>query len=302
MSNSDEPQDKERDRTREAVRIIRRLDEYPDDSVAQKDRDAFLARGAKERTTYNRTLRAMGRAEIGLRQDRNKRYVFALLGALLASLALAWQPIKLTIISDFRTGRAVEKVQLESGDVVVLDAASAISDETGDSIRIVTLLQGAGYFDVDVSQESFVVMVGGAKVETLGTAFEVSRQGPIIQVAVAKGAVRIDQSGQTVTIEAGQRIRWQDVTAPTFENVDDAAIAAWRGDILITDGMTVGEVAAILDRRIAGPVLVLSGDLQETVVSGRLDLTRPVDALRTLAATVDGQVNALAPFGTVLRQ
>ncbi|MEM1372025.1 MAG: hypothetical protein AAGG72_07335, partial [Pseudomonadota bacterium] len=77
MCNSEDPEDKERDRTREAVRIIRRLDEDPSDPAAQRDRDAYLARGALEKATYDRTLRAMGRAETSLRRDRNTRYVFA---------------------------------------------------------------------------------------------------------------------------------------------------------------------------------------------------------------------------------
>ncbi|MEM9911426.1 MAG: FecR domain-containing protein [Pseudomonadota bacterium] len=301
MSKSDEPQDEERERTREAVRIIRRLDEDPQDKAAQRDRDAFLARGTCEQATYDRTLRAMGQAETGLRRDRGKRYAIAIVGVILASLALAWQPVKLSILADFQTDRHVENIELASGDVVILDAATAIGDETDDGPRIVNLLAGAGYFDVDTSQRSFVVKVDEATVETLGTAFEVSRQGSMIQVTVAEGAVRVSQADQTVTVTAGERLRWQDTPSSRLERVDDAAIAPWRDDVLITDGMTVGEVAAIIDRRILGSVVVLSDELKNTVVSGRLDLTRPTDALRTLAVTVDARVTALSPLGAVLR-
>lgn len=301
MCNSEDHEDNERERTREAVQIIRRLDEHPGDRAAQRDRDAYLARGPLEQATYDRTLRAMGGAETSLRRDRNKRYVLAIVGAFLASLAFAWQPLKLSIMADFQTGRQVQDVQLASGDVVVLDAASAIEDETDEAVRGINLLAGAGYFDVDTSQRSFVVQVGSATVETLGTAFEVSRQRATIQVSVAEGSVRVRQNGQERVVEAGERLRWKDGPSTALETVDAATIAAWRDDTLVTDGMTVGEVAAILDRRIPGSVVVLSEKLQNTVVSGRLDLARPTDALRTLAATVDAQVNALAPFGAMLR-
>ena len=301
MSNSDEPQDEERERTREAVQIMRRLDENPEDEAARTDRAAFLKRGEKERVTYERTLRALGKAETSLRRNRNKRYVFALLGGLFAALALAWQPLKLSVLADFQSGRGVTEVMVASGDTIVLDAGSAISDETGEGKRAVTLLAGAGYFDIDTSERSFVVRVDDATVETLGTAFEVSRQGATNLVSVAEGAVVIRQNGLDIEVQASERIRWSETITQRLEPIDDVAVASWRDDVLDTDGMTVGEVAAIIDRRTPGSVVILTRELRSTIVSGRLDLSRPTDALRTLAVTVDADVIAAPPLGVLIR-
>ncbi|MGD1884862.1 MAG: FecR family protein [Paracoccaceae bacterium] len=301
MSKSDEPNHQEIDRTREAVRIIRRLDESPDDAAARKDLEAFLKRGEPERKTYDRTLRALGKAETSLRRDRNKRYTFALLGGSLLTMALFWQPAKLAMIADFQSGRSVEEVVIASGDIVILDAASAIMDETDTVSRSVTLLTGAGYFEVDTSQRSFVVRVGDATVETLGTAFEVSRHGMKTHVSVASGAVRVRVAHASIEVPAGHRIGWTDIIDQQPELVEGDAIASWRDDLLFTDQLTVSEVAAIIDRRIPGPVIVLTDDLSQTVVSGRLDLSRPIDALRTLAATVDADVIAVSPLGVLIR-
>lgn len=301
MSSFDEPNDKERARTRKAVQIIRRLDEDPEDQTALLDRNAFLSRGALERATYDRTLRAMEGAETRLRRDRSKHYAFGLLAAMLASLALAWQPLRLHFTADFQSGHGVEAVQLASGDVVVLDASSAISDETEDGIRGVNLLSGAGFFDVDTRQTSFMVQAGDVTVETLGTAFEVSLQGPSLQVSVAEGAVRVTNPEGSVELAAGERLRLNASTLSQSETVEGSTVATWRNDVLVANGMTVGEIAAIIDRRITGSVLVLTDDLQSTVVHGRIDLSRPEDALRTLAASVDGQVTIAPLLGAVLR-
>lgn len=301
MSNADEQKNDERKRTRDAVRIIRRLDENPDDQVAQQDRDAFLKRGERERATYARTIRALGSAEKGLRRDQNKRYVVALLGGILALLALAWEPLKIAVIADFQSGRGVEAVVVASGETIILDAASAISYNANAESRSVTLLAGAGYFDIDTSEQSFIVRAGDLTVETLGTAFEVSIQGSVTHVSVAEGAVLVREAGEVVEVEAGERVRWSELTNAQPEPMDETAIAAWRNDLLVTDGMTVAEVAAIIDRRLPGPIMVMTDELRQTVVSGRLDLSRPSDALRTLGATVDANVIEASPLGILIR-
>lgn len=193
-------------RTQEAARIIRRLDEYPEDRSALRDRDLFLSRGQKEQATYDRTLHAMGHAEIGLHRNRNKRYVFVLFAAIIAPLALAAEPIRLSFLADFQSGRRVVDVGLASGDRVKLDAGSAIDDQTDVRERRVTLLTGAGYFDAGTSVNSFVIGVGDAAIETLGTAFEVSSNGTSTQVSVIEGTLRVTQAGHKITLDAGERL------------------------------------------------------------------------------------------------
>lgn len=300
MSASDEPEREERERTLKAVQIIRRLDENPDDKDAQKDRDAFLQNGDRERATYNRTLRALGRAETSLKRGRSRRQVVGLLVAMLTILAFAGSPVKLAITADFQSARGVGEVVVASGDTLFLDAGSAISDETDGAIRSVTLMAGAGYFDVDTSEQSFVVRIGDVTVETLGTAFEVSLNGDTSHVSVAEGAVAVRQDDVIIEVQAGERLRWRDTLAAQPEDITMGAVGAWRGDLLITDGMTVGEVAAIVGRRLRGTTLVMSQDLSRTVVSGRLDLSRPADALRTLVATVDADLIIASPLGAVI--
>lgn len=295
------PDPAERRRAREAATIVRRLQDDPDDAAAQQDLTRFLARGEAERSTYARMTRALAAARQGMRRKRAPKAA-ALFGALLvvAAAAFGFEPLRLHALADSVTGRQPQPLLLASGDAASLDAGTALADASDGAERRVTLLAGAAYFDVGQDGRRFVVEAGGLSVDALGTGFEVAWLGDGVLVAVAEGRVAVQAGGQVWQLMPGDRLHWSGDAAPVIDAVAVTAIAAWRDDRLQADGMTLGQVASVIDRRVAGPILVYDSALAGTEVSGGLDLSRPLDALRTLAASADASVTSVSPLVTIV--
>ncbi|MEM8793571.1 MAG: FecR domain-containing protein [Pseudomonadota bacterium] len=283
---------------REATRILLRLKEDPENDALLKERDAFLARGAAERAAYDEVLRAW-KLTGGKRRPKTL-YVFVLLGTLLASLYLASGPARIYLLADFRTGLERAAVTLDSGDRAEMDARSALVDETEGDARRVTLLQGAAFFEVDTRERPFAVSVGSLTIRALGTAFETARIDDIVLVAVAEGEVEILTGVDRLTLEAGEQLRWSPKAGAAVDAVEPGAIAAWRQDWLITDGLTFEQVADVIDRRLQSRIVILDDELAQSRILGGLDLGDPALALRTLAAAEGARVVTAPPFVSLI--
>lgn len=288
MSNHSGQEDVKRKRAQEAANILRRLDYDPEDAQALDARDAYIARGAEEKATFEKMARAFAAAPKELRR-RDRKYSFALVGALLASLYLAYEPARISLLADFATERATATIALASGDLTVLDAASALRDDSHDDVRAVDLLKGAGFFDVETSEQRFVVTAGDVRAEALGTEFEVARLGDDVLVTVAEGTVRVSHAGQDTLVDVGQQLRVSE-TGDTLRDIEAEAIADWRGDRLTMDGLSFGEVASLIGRRLPGATLVFNRSLAQEPMVGVLDLSSPENALEILAATGGAKV------------
>ena len=289
-----------RRKAEEAARIIRILEEDPKNIQALKDRDEFLGRGEVERRVYNNLLRAFGMAQKGLK-NRDRSYLFILIGAFLASLYLAWSPVQTLLASDFRTQATPKTVSLESGDRVTLDASSAITDDTHDGTRLVKLLAGAGYFDVDQNEQPFVVVADDVRIEVVGTSFEVLRLSESIIVRVEEGAVKVEHQAYTDTLYPGDQLHLS-ISKATRSSLDLNLVGEWRRDFLTMDGLAFAEVASVIDRRLPGSIMVVGEALQSQQVVGGLDLKQPLSALQTLAATSGAAVVSIPGVLTIVYQ
>lgn len=299
MNSDDNAGAEKRRRAEQAASILRRLDENPDDSDAIKDRDAFLARGDAERRTYNNVQRAFSGAKQGL-TNKNRRNYIAVLAFLLASIYFAWEPTRVFLLANHRTQFVTENVVLASGDGATLDASSAISDSTDDQVRKVDLLKGAGYFTVNKNGRRFVVLAGDVTVEALGTEFEVSRFGGNVIVSVREGLVEVSRSENSWQLRPGERMRISFQGTRAFQ-VGSSSVAGWRDQKLLMDGMTFGDVASIIGRRLPGRVIVLGNQLKSIQLAGGLDLTQPLSALQTVAAASEASVYQITPYLTIVR-
>lgn len=301
MSKHNSQQREKRARAEEAARILRALDENPDDPVALKQKAEFIARGEAERRTFKMITEVYARVPDKLKaKDASRRKLsFALVGALLASLYFAAEPLRIAFLADHRTGYEVATFALPTGDRVTLDAASALQDNLTGDTRAVDLLQGTGYFVVETKPQRFVVSAGDVQVEVLGTEFEVSILGEDVVITVAKGSVNVRYDEDDVILGLGDRFRISP-SGSVVETVADAAIADWREGQLTIDGMQFGQVASVIDRRMAGKVIVLGSRLRSDLVAGVLDLSEPENALRTLAASNGASVRQASPFLTII--
>ncbi|MEM9011424.1 MAG: FecR domain-containing protein [Pseudomonadota bacterium] len=293
--------DQEERLAREAARLLMRLREMPDDREAQAAIEAFRARGKAERAAWAKAERVWSLT--GPRKPRGGGSVgtlIVLVGLVGLALLAMREPLRVWWLADHAADDARLEVALSSGDAAILDVGSALSDETGgEAARQVTLLAGAAFFDVAPDARPFAVRLGVAEIAVIGTAFEVALLPDGAVVAVAEGVVEVRAGDAVRRLEAGERLRLRD-EALTVERIPADGVAAWRNDRLRIDGMRLGEVAALLDRRLPGPVILRGQGLAMARVSGGLDLGEPEAALRALATSEGARVVAVPGIGTLL--
>ncbi|MEM9911795.1 MAG: FecR domain-containing protein, partial [Pseudomonadota bacterium] len=157
---------------REAARIFLSLRDNPKDKEAQRAQNSFVSRGPEARAAYDRVATAWTAS----REKARPKGGGALALFLALSLAgyFSYDSLRIRLLADFTTSSAVSGFALTSGDRVILDAGSALADKTDEGLRVVELLQGSGFFDVNSSDFPFVVSAEDVSVEVKGTAFEVS--------------------------------------------------------------------------------------------------------------------------------
>ena len=284
----------------EAVRLFLQLEASPDNQAFLAERESFLARGEKERAAYRKAI--AGWQATGIK-PRSKKPIIAILAAVLGAAAFySAEPLRIALLADISTGRQTSQGSLNSGDLVFLDAGSALVDNTepGGQIRATQVLKGAAFFDVTRQDRPFRVTLGEITVEAIGTAFETSFQGDNLSVAVAEGIVRVTGPTQSWQLDAGDRFLWSDGAGAMLPEVEPSAVATWRQDQLVVQNIPVRQVADILDRRIAGDVVLLGSGFDGKTISGNFDLTDPIAALKVLAATQNATIVPGRPVVTLL--
>lgn len=282
---------------KEAADIYLRYRQNPGNTDLLRERDRFIARGAAEEHAWEQVKdawRVMG-------AKRKPKPLLSILIAAFLILAgyLSIEPLRILIVADHIAGNEPASVTLSSGDLVTLDAGTALTDKTADSVRHVELLRGAGYFDVETAERPFTVEAGGIRVDVLGTAFEVARTGDLVQVSVFEGRVAITHEVDRIEIGAGEMVAWSGETH-SIEDVLIQDIAPWRERRLVADGLTFGQVVAILDRRISGRIVITGRALATSTVTGTFDLERPLVSLRNLAASQSAIVLNAPGLGAVV--
>lgn len=284
----------------EAAEIFLGLRSAPKDPALLNERDEFLKRGQAERDAYSRIARAWAASGQKPRVWRPPSIVVAMLVFIGAIAYFSSPQIRLLLLADHITGLEPQRIELSTGDIVDLDASSALADNANTNTRNISLLRGAAFFTVQNEARSFIVIAGDVTVEALGTAFEISFLDDEVAVATYEGQVKIIADGYTWQLNPGERFVRSDSNEAAVTPVELSGIASWRGDRLVADGMTFAQVAAVLDRRLTGEVVVFADALRNSRVTGSFDLQQPMSALRLLAATRGAHISNLQPVVTVI--
>lgn len=196
-----------------------------------------------------------------------------------------------------------ETLTLRDGTTITLGAASAIESSMSRERRVVRLIDGTAFFDVEPEPDRpFSVTAGELTATVTGTAFEVRSSDEILRVAVAEGSVevshplRIADRGTSVvstrSLSAGQQV------AADAENglaevkpVDLQTVGAWRNDRLIYNGASLAELIADANRYTDVPVEIPANrqNIGELRVRGAFD-----------ARDIGGMLSALAEIHPVV--
>ena len=286
---------------REAAEIFFDLRDNPDDQLLMAKRDAFMARGQKERETYDHLLKTWKASGVVRAPKRLRSIVIFCLG-LIGATALVYDPIRIAVMADVSTGTVPEKSLLSSSDFAYLAADTALQDHTKGESRAVTLVEGAAYFEVESDGRPVSVDVGEITVTVVGTEFETAFIDDVVSVSVTEGRVNVRVDDQAWELEEGDQFTWSENLGASVTERYVSTMSSWRSDRLSVDGLTFGQAADIIERRLSGPVIFSKDALRKTPVAGNVDLSEPLSALRLLADLSGAKVYHVPGLGRVITQ
>jgi transmembrane sensor len=200
--------------------------------------------------------------------------------AVAASIALA-----VLIIPAILTNRNFETIQTRPGETreiafagsqIALNGGSRISlDRKGK--RFARLESGEALFTIQHdTARPFVVEVGGATLQDVGTVFNVREVDGALDVTVAEGAVALNPNTDAVTISAGKRLQLARPKAkPVVTDVDRSSVAGWRQGRLSYQNASLADIAVDLTRML-GTKVTVAPDLASRRFTGviRIDADR----------------------------
>ena len=224
-----------------------------------------------------------------------------LAAAVVAIAAVLWvRPVTET------AGTSLLAVSLPDGSAVTLAPGSEISYARGlrGGARRVELA-GQATFDVARDGRPFAVETFNARVEVLGTVFDVqawpASQAPETAVALVEGSVRLGSDAGAVTLRPGEASRVTSGAPTAPAPVDARAVIAWHDGAFSVVDAPLGAVAQALEARFGRRVRLAPG----VDASRRLTLLLPsADSadvvLRDVAAYLDLRVQVVADRYDVL--
>jgi transmembrane sensor len=172
-------------------------------------------------------------------------------------------------------------VHLPDGSVVRLDVDARLETDMSWWRRNVRLLQGRAVFDVVHSAwRPFVVDAGAGRITVLGTRFQVDREDDELNVALVRGAVRIDSPDHQlqVHLQPDEQASWSARTGHwTQSKVDAQALTSWTRGFQVFNATPLAQAVAEINRysqrkmRLADPTLgtlELSGSFRLGDASG----------------------------------
>ena len=206
------------------------------------------------------------------------------------------------LLGDLRTTRyrtaigEVRTIVLDDGSIVVLNAASHIAVRYTGSVRRIEIYRGEALFTVAKnSVRPFRVNVGDCIVQATGTAFDIDRHGPAVDVAVSEGTVAVyssnmaaqDSSGapsdRAVTVSKGYGVGYiagRALAAPHVIVLEQ--VGAWRNGWLSYERTPLAKLVDDLNRQFEGTISIANDELASMPISLTLRLHDRDTTLRTL--------------------
>lgn len=200
------------------------------------------------------------------------------------------------LAADHVTGRGERRsVTLADGTTVLLDADSALDVDYSPGLRHVTLLRGAGFFDVTHSDVPFVVAAAGGEVRVMGTGFDLRllEKGAAVTLDHGRVAVRSAEGAQVI-LQPGETTRFDAAAVEPAKAVDLQDSLAWRGGRYVFYQARLADVVDEIARYRPGRIVLTSAALAEEKVTGSFTLADPDAALASLQASVGFRMDVLA--------
>lgn len=177
----------------------------------------------------------------------------------------------------------IKKVVLPDHSVVTLNANSELSyvpSEFSGERRV--KLFGEAYFEVQKSNLPFMVETNEAKVEVLGTTFNVRTFDQIVRVACSTGKVKVSlQDGKNQILTRGKGVKVSDHRLGEVFEVRADNIALWREGKLYFRETPLNEVLAEMERYF-GVKIEADMSTEKRTFTGEFDHPKLKEMLQTI--------------------
>lgn len=187
-------------------------------------------------------------------------------------------------------------VSLADGSSVQLSGGTTLEVQMEPSRRIVRMQSGEAFFTVTPdSARPFIVTVADARVQVLGTAFDLSETHDGLELSVYHGRVAFghgDRFAGAIEVKAGERAYLHDGIASAAMPFDPEA-GDWRNGWLQTNGVTLAALAQRLSRRFGVEVSVAPA-LADKRIAGRFRVDSSEKLLQLLSSVHGFEVKRTA--------
>jgi transmembrane sensor len=236
----------------------------------------------------------------------------ALLGGALAASAAAagylfvpppfelW-PSFSELAADYRTATGERRSVAIDGIAVELNTKSSLNVLPADgTTRRLQLIAGEAVFATDGVPATPVVLVAGAgQVSANDAKFDVRCDGGAVSIICLQGAVRVDFSGQVMTLKERRRIDYGADGLGSAAPVDPAVATAWREGRLVFHGTPLSTVVDEVNRYRRGRIVLLNQVIGRRTVEATLPLDRTDELMVLLREAYGVKITAL-PGGIVI--
>jgi transmembrane sensor len=165
------------------------------------------------------------------------------------------------------------EVALGDGTRIELNGATRLTLDHHD-LRVATLERGEATFHVrHDAGVPFTLTASGRTIEDAGTVFNVTSDGPRLDVQVAEGAVVFEPGKEAVRLTAGGALTVnEDSHTIALSRVTADSVGGWRRGVLSYSNVPLSVVRDAVERRYRSD-MTLSGDLSARSFTGMVRLT-----------------------------
>ena len=203
------------------------------------------------------------------------RYVYAFLVAFLLLMPTTIRYINTNrIVAEF--GVANKNIILSDGTIINLNAGSTLSytkDYNNENRAI--FLEGEAYFNVKKSDIPFVVSTEFAKVEVLGTKFNVRSRQDGFEAGVNEGSIVVKQDKRSMVLNEGQCAMIKSRNKATIDSMLTSQFyPGWLNNIIECKNTTLEKICGEIQRRYNVKISFKDKSLKKMTISGKIHLPK----------------------------
>lgn len=186
-------------------------------------------------------------------------------------------------------------ITLPDGSRVQLNTNTRLQMHFTDELRLLTLHRGEAYFEVAKDKERpLKVLIPGASVTAIGTAFNIDVSPSGTLVAVTEGVIRVEEERNlainrpAVTADLNDLVDIDNTSGISISrDVELANTLAWQQQDLIFEQATLAEVVSELNRYSDVKIKIADASIAYLPISGVFKLTQPLKALEAIESSLE---------------